>query len=128
MIDDTYDDVVRLELVRVRLEPLGTEPLTIDECAVGAFHVFNEDLLDVTQKDKWFVSVPDAFSRLRAASPGATTHLPTVLPHFCVLPAEHLGVKVAIALLGDGLRVRLAADLDALVGSKGDVFRDESVV
>ena len=45
-----------------------------------------------------------------------------------MLSAEHLGIEVAIAFCGDSLRVRLAADLDALVVEKGDVFRDEGVI
>ena len=55
-------------------------------------------------------------------------HLAVLLPHLCVLPAEHLGIKVAIAFCGDGLRVGLAADLDAMVVDEGYVFGDEGVV
>ncbi len=42
----TYDDIVGLELVRLRLEPLWAKPFAVDEGAVGAFHVLDEDLDD----------------------------------------------------------------------------------
>ena len=42
----TYDNVVGLELVRLRLQPFGAESLAVDEGAVGAFHVLYEDLDD----------------------------------------------------------------------------------
>ena len=45
-----------------------------------------------------------------------------------MLPAENLGVEVAIALCWDRLRVGLAADLDALVVDERDVFGDKRVV
>ena len=47
----TYDDVVGLELVRLRLKAFGAEPLAVDEGAVGAFHVLYVDL-----DDEWFES------------------------------------------------------------------------
>ncbi len=45
----TYNDIVGLEFIRLRLEPFGAEPLTVDEGTVGAFHVLYEDL-----DDEWF--------------------------------------------------------------------------
>ena len=45
-----------------------------------------------------------------------------------MLPAENLGVEVAITLCWDSLRVGLAADLDALAIDKGDVFGHERII
>ena len=45
-----------------------------------------------------------------------------------MLPAENLGVEVAIAFCWDSLRVGLAADLDALLVDERDVFGDKRVV
>ena len=122
-IFSTYDDVVGLELEGVGLEPLGAEPLAVDEGAVGAFHVLYPDL-----DDEWFESARRGRRGPLGAQRALKAHLAVLLPHLCVLPAEHLGIKVAIAFCGDGLRVGLAADLDALVVDEGDVFGDEGVI
>ena len=44
--ETTYDNVVSLELTGLGLDAFGTESLAVDEGAVGAFHVLDEDLDD----------------------------------------------------------------------------------
>jgi len=43
-VNTKFDYVLRLELKRFRFEALRAEPLAVDECAVGALHVFDENL------------------------------------------------------------------------------------
>ena len=42
--EETYDNVVTFKLVWIRLDGLAAEALAVDEGAVGAFHVLDEDL------------------------------------------------------------------------------------
>lgn len=58
-----------------------------------------------------------------------TSYLVILLPDLCVLATEDLGVKVAIALAGNSLRVCLAANFDAIAtGREADHLWDEGII
>lgn len=57
-----------------------------------------------------------------------STHLPALLPDFCMLSTQNLGVKIAVVLCRYCPGIRLSTDFDALVGCEVDMFYERICV
>jgi hypothetical protein len=62
-VGTTYDNVVGLQLERFRFQAFTTKPLAVDEGTIGAFDIFDVNLVDEVilmfpSGDKWAITFP----------------------------------------------------------------------
>jgi hypothetical protein len=102
----TYDYIVAFELKGIRRRAFIAESFAVDESAVGASNVLNENLTKIKNPSDVF-----------AGSQNSLSYLVPVLPDFCMRPAQDFRVKVPISFVWSRLRVGLTPDFHPLLST-----------